>query len=67
MMLPVRPKVRLVMKPLVAGGFRWCSPERHGVIIGVMKNQIDWVPLEQGVLCPSQGRMLALMQVCGGS
>ncbi|VXC12448.1 arsenical resistance protein ArsH [Massilia sp. 9I] len=45
----------------------WCSPERHGAITGVMKNQIDWVPLEQGALRPSQGRTLALMQVCGGS
>ncbi len=45
----------------------WCSPERHGAITAVMKNQIDWVPLEQGALRPSQGRTLALMQVCGGS
>ena len=45
----------------------WCSPERHGAITSVMKNQIDWVPLEQGALRPSQGRTLALMQVCGGS
>jgi arsenical resistance protein ArsH len=45
----------------------WCSPERHGAITGVMKNQIDWIPLEQGALRPSQGRTLAVMQVCGGS
>ena len=45
----------------------WCSPERHGAITAVMKNQIDWIPLEQGALRPSQGRTLALMQVCGGS
>ena len=45
----------------------WCSPERHGAITAVMKNQIDWVPLEQGALRPSQGRTLAVMQVCGGS
>jgi len=45
----------------------WCSPERHGAITAVMKNQIDWVPLEHGALRPSQGRTLALMQVCGGS
>jgi len=45
----------------------WCSPERHGAITGVMKNQIDWIPLEQGGLRPSQGRTLAVMQVCGGS
>jgi arsenical resistance protein ArsH len=45
----------------------WCSPERHGAITAVMKNQIDWVPLEQGAVRPSQGRTLAVMQVCGGS
>ncbi|MEO8838423.1 MAG: arsenical resistance protein ArsH, partial [Herbaspirillum sp.] len=45
----------------------WCSPERHGAITGVMKNQIDWIPLEQGALRPSQGRTLAVMQICGGS
>jgi arsenic resistance protein ArsH len=45
----------------------WCSPERHGAITAVMKNQIDWVPLEQGGVRPSQGRTLAVMQVCGGS
>ena len=45
----------------------WCSPERHGAITAVMKNQVDWIPLEQGALRPSQGRTLAVMQVCGGS
>ena len=45
----------------------WCSPERHGAITAVMKNQIDWIPLEHGGLRPSQGRTLAVMQVCGGS
>jgi len=45
----------------------WCSPERHGAIAAVMKNQIDWIPLEQGAMRPSQGRTLAVMQVCGGS
>ena len=45
----------------------WCSPERHGAITAVMKNQIDWIPLEQGAIRPSQGRALAVMQVCGGS
>jgi arsenic resistance protein ArsH len=45
----------------------WCSPERHGAITGVMKNQVDWIPLEQGAVRPSQGRTLAVMQVCGGS
>jgi len=45
----------------------WCSPERHGTVAAVMKNQIDWIPLEQGAVRPSQGRTLAVMQVCGGS
>ena len=45
----------------------WSSPERHGAITAVMKNQIDWIPLEQGGIRPSQGRTLAVMQVCGGS
>ncbi|GGE68335.1 arsenical resistance protein ArsH [Massilia psychrophila] len=45
----------------------WCSPERHGAITAVMKNQIDWIPLEDAGVRPSQGRTLAVMQVCGGS
>jgi len=45
----------------------WCSPERHGAITAVMKNQIDWIPLEMGAVRPSQGRTLAVMQVSGGS
>lgn len=45
----------------------WVSPERHGNITGVFKNQIDWLPLEDGSLRPTQGRTLAVMQVSGGS
>jgi arsenic resistance protein ArsH len=45
----------------------WCSPERHGAVSGVMKAQIDWIPLELGSVRPTQGRTLAVMQVCGGS
>ncbi len=45
----------------------WCSPEVHGAITGVFKNQIDWLPLEVGSLRPTQGRTLAVMQVSGGS
>jgi len=45
----------------------WCSPERHGAMSGVMKAQIDWLPLALGGMRPTQGRTLALMQVCGGS
>jgi len=45
----------------------WCSPERHGAMTGVMKSQIDWLPLSLGAVRPTQGRTLALMQVSGGS
>lgn len=45
----------------------WCSPERHGAITGVMKSQIDWIPLSIGSIRPTQGRTLAVMQVSGGS
>lgn len=46
----------------------WCSPERHGAMSGLMKTQIDWLPLAPiGGIRPTQGRTLALMQVCGGS
>lgn len=45
----------------------WVSPERHGTITAVFKNQIDWLPLEEGGVRPTQGRILAVMQVSGGS
>lgn len=45
----------------------WSTPEQHGTITGVMKNQIDWIPLSIGAIRPTQGRTLAVMQVCGGS
>lgn len=45
----------------------WCSPERHGAMTGIMKAQIDWVPLSIGAVRPTQGKTLAVMQVCGGS
>ena len=46
----------------------WCSPERHGAMSGLMKTQIDWLPLAPiGGIRPTQGRVLAVMQVCGGS
>lgn len=45
----------------------WCSPERHGSMTAVMKAQIDWIPLSLGALRPTQGKTLAVMQVCGGS
>ncbi|MCW6034390.1 arsenical resistance protein ArsH [Pantoea sp. JK] len=48
-------------------GMVWCSPERHGAMTGVMKAQIDWIPLATGAVRPSQGKTLAVMQVSGGS
>ena len=45
----------------------WSSPEMHGQISGILKTQIDWIPLEIGSVRPTQGRTLAVMQVSGGS
>lgn len=45
----------------------WSSPELHGNLSGVMKNQIDWIPLALDAVRPTQGRTLAVMQVSGGS
>ncbi|WP_166417794.1 arsenical resistance protein ArsH [Cochlodiniinecator piscidefendens] len=48
-------------------GMVWCSPERHGSMTGIMKSQIDWIPLSMGAVRPTQGKTLAVMQVNGGS
>ena len=62
------PKVRELRElSLWSEGQVWCCPERHGAITGVMKSQIDWIPLEIGSVRPTQGRTLAVMQVSGGS
>nr|WP_306847934.1 arsenical resistance protein ArsH [Luteibacter jiangsuensis] len=62
------PKVQeLRTLSLWSEGQVWVSPERHGTMTGVFKNQIDWLPLEDGSVRPTQGRTLAVMQVCGGS
>lgn len=50
-----------------AEGMVWCSPERHGAMTGVMKAQIDWIPLSSGAIRPTQGKTLAVMEVSGGS
>ncbi|WP_317205576.1 arsenical resistance protein ArsH [Janthinobacterium sp.] len=65
---PDHPKVQ-ELRALCAWseGQVWCSPERHGAVTGVFKSQIDWLPLELGSLRPTQGKTLAVMQVCGGS
>jgi arsenic resistance protein ArsH len=48
-------------------GMVWCSPERHGAMTGIIKAQIDWIPLSLGAVRPTQGKTLAVMQVSGGS
>lgn len=45
----------------------WISPEQHGSMTAAFKNQIDWLPLSDGAVRPTQGRTLAVMQVSGGS
>ena len=62
------PKVRELRALSVwSEGQVWVSPERHGNMTGVMKSQIDWLPLSEGSVRPTQGRTLAVMQVSGGS
>lgn len=48
-------------------GMVWCSPERHGAMTGIMKSQIDWIPLSVGAVRPTQGKTLAVMEISGGS
>lgn len=48
-------------------GMMWVSPERHGAMTGIMKAQIDWIPLSLGGVRPTQGKTLAVMEVSGGS
>ena len=50
-----------------AEGMVWSSPERQGAMSGLMKTQIDWIPLAEGATRPTQGKTLAVMQVSGGS
>ena len=45
----------------------WSSPEIHGNMSGALKTQIDWIPLTMGAVRPTQGKVLAVMQVSGGS
>lgn len=62
------PKVKELRElSLWSEGQVWTSPERHGAMSGVMKSQIDWIPLAVGSIRPTQGRTLAVMQVSGGS
>ena len=50
-----------------AEGMVWCSPERHGSMSSIFKSQIDWIPLAAGAIRATQGKTLAVMQLCGGS
>ena len=65
------PQIKKVreLRELVAWseGSVWCSPEVHGNMTGVFKNQIDWIPLKTGSVRPTQGKTLALCQITGGS
>ena len=62
------PKVKELRELMIwSEGQVWCSPERHGAMTGILKSQIDWVPLNMGGVRPTQGKTLAIMQVCGGS
>ncbi len=62
------PKVRELHELVQwAEGMVWSSPERHGAMTGLMKTQVDWIPLSVGALRPTQGKTLAVMQVSGGS
>ena len=62
------PKVQELREAVAwSEGMVWCSPERHGAMTGIMKSQIDWIPLSLGAVRPTQGKTLAVMQVCGGS
>ena len=65
---PDHPKVQELRDLSIwSEGQVWCRAERHGAISGIMKSQIDWIPLELGSVRPTQGRTLAVMQVSGGS
>jgi arsenic resistance protein ArsH len=65
---PTHPKVQELLDAAAwAEGMVWTSPERHGAMTGIMKAQIDWIPLSLGALRPTQGKTLAVMEVSGGS
>lgn len=62
------PKVKELRElSLWSEGQVWTSPELHGNMSGLLKTQIDWIPLSIGAVRPTQGRTLAVMQVSGGS
>ena len=65
---PDHPRVKALRDlAMWAEAMVWVSPERHGAMTAIMKAQIDWLPLSLGGIRPTQGKTLAVMQVCGGS
>lgn len=65
---PEHPKVAELRELAIwSEGMVWVSPERHGAMTGILKSQIDWIPLALGGVRPTQGKTLAVMQVSGGS
>lgn len=51
---PNHPKVKELRELATwAEGMVWCSPERHGAMTGIMKAQIDWLPLSLGGVRPT--------------
>ncbi len=62
------PKVQELRQASVwSEGHVWISPEQHGSMTAAFKNQIDWLPLSDGAVRPTQGRTVAVMEVSGGS
>lgn len=62
------PKVQELRQASIwSEGQVWISPEQHGSMTAAFKNQIDWLPLSDGAVRPTQGRTLAVMEVSGGS
>jgi len=66
---PDHPKVAELRELVMwCEGMVWVSPERHGAMTGILKTQIDWIPLAPiGGIRPTQGKTLAVAQVSGGS
>ena len=65
---PSHPKVAELREPAVwSEGMVWVSPERHGAMTGPLKSQVDWLPLSDGAVRPTQGKTLAVLEVSGGS
>jgi len=65
---PSHPKVAELRELAIwSEGMVWVSPERHGAMTGLLKTQVDWLPLSDGAVRPTQGKTLAVLEVSGGS